>query len=242
MQRVYVPNRDEIVKEIQRVAKQLGRTPGRKVFERESGIRESEWYGVIWRSWNDAVSEAGLNPNEKQSSLEPEFLLAQYSEAVRHFDRIPANVDLRMYTRYNQGFPNERTLRRHFGNKKGLLEALAKFVRSNEDYADLIELIPESEDSSEPASESRRLPEGYVYLLKSGKHYKIGRSDELERRVKQIAVNLPEAVTLEHAIRTDDPPGIEAYWHRRFAEKRANGEWFKLSAADLRAFKRRTFQ
>lgn len=237
-----MPTKEHILDEMQRVAKMIGRAPGRAVFEKETGIRMSEWHGVYWRAWSDATEEAGLKPNKKQSKLSSNDVLVKYAQAVRHFGRIPAAIDIRMYSRENAEFPGHSTFSNHFGNKDGMVRALAEFVRKEKNYADLIDLVPLPDEQEPEPGKTSAIAEGYVYLLKSGDHYKIGRSDELERRVKQIAVNLPEAVTLEHAIRTDDPPGIEAYWHRRFADRRANGEWFKLNVADIRAFKRRKYQ
>ena len=234
-----MPTREYIVNEIRRLTDKNGSPPGRKVFENETGIRMPEWYGVHWRSWSDALREAGYQPNKKQGRFSSDDVLRKYAEAVRHFGRIPAEIDIRMYSRERADFPVHTTFANHFGNKAGLVAAFSDWVRRNDDFADLVKLLPapiEEEDSTTTAVE------GLVYLLKSGGHYKVGRSDEIERRVKQISVALPEEVTLVHTIRTDDPPGIEAYWHRRIADKRANGEWFRLDAADVRAFKRRKFQ
>jgi hypothetical protein len=56
-----------------------------------------------------------------------------------------------------------------------------------------------------------------------------------------LRIQLPVREELVHAIETDDPSGIEAYWHQRFKPRRANGEWFRLDPSDVTAFKRRSY-
>jgi hypothetical protein len=81
---------------------------------------------------------------------------------------------------------------------------------------------------------------GYVYFVKHGSRseYKIGKTMNPLRREGEIRLQLPELLKPIHYIETDDPTGVETYWHDRFRSKQKEGEWFALSADDVRAFKK----
>jgi hypothetical protein len=233
--------RGKILSEIRRLAKENGgQPPGARLFEQQTGIKEGAWRGVHWPRWSDAVAEAGFAPNEPLAKLDENFLLTKLAEAYMALGKVPANMELRIYRRSHSDFPY-RAITRHFGSTANMQRRLSEWASANAEYTDvaamLTERVPALEGESKPAKD------GFVYLIQWGVNYKIGRGDQLERRVKQVRTGLPDSGKLVHSIRTDDPPGIEAYWHRRFADKRAeNGEWFKLTRTDVAVFKRRKFQ
>lgn len=235
--------KDHILGEIRRIAAETGKPPGVAAFESATGIRQHEWRGLYWARWGDAVAEAGLERNDWTERLDPDTLLEALAVVVRQFGRVPTNAELVMYRRDHPEGPNPKTLRHHFGGEGGPTDRLREWVGSRDDFADVADILgPARPRPTKKAPKAAGAGDGCVYLIRSGTHFKIGHTDNFERRVKQITVALPEPVKPEHLIRTDDPAGIEAYWHRRFADKRANGEWFKLTPADVAAFKRRTFQ
>lgn len=80
-------------------------------------------------------------------------------------------------------------------------------------------------------------------MMRSGRRYKIGHTNSPTRRHREVRLDLPDPTNLVHSIETDDPTGIEAYWHRRFEAKRIRDtEFFTLDATDVAAFKRRKSQ
>lgn len=233
----------KMLEDIRRLAVELGgRTPSIREFEESTGVREAAWRGVHWATWGEAVAEAGLTPSllARERRIDDDILLEHLAKACRQHGRVPTVAQLRMQRRADPGFPYVKTFDRRFGGFSGLGSRIRAWAAKHEDYRDVAELLGGSAPGDDAIGPVRA--DGSVYLLRSGDFFKVGRSDELERRVKEIRVALPDAATLVHAIQTDDPSGIEAYWHHRFAEKRANGEWFKLNRADVAAFKRRRFQ
>lgn len=80
-------------------------------------------------------------------------------------------------------------------------------------------------------------PDGFVYVLRAGPYFKIGRTVDLDTRVKQLKIQLPFAADLEHSIECQAHEESEKYWHERFQGLRVNGEWFALTPEALEEIK-----
>ena len=235
--------REQIIEEIKRLAEENGgRVPGQELFENRTGIRRHEWEGKIWVRWSNALIEAGFAPNEFGKKIDRSAAFEAFAIFIRELQRVPVKPEFELRRRKDPSFPSYRSVVEQYESKAHFILALRNWAESDERFADIVALLPAVAPQSETTPQRTAAKEGHVYLIKSGAHYKVGRGEELEKRVKQIRTALPDASSLEHSIRTDDPAGIEAYWHRRFADRRANGEWFKLTLQDIAAFKRRKYQ
>ena len=234
-------DKQHILDEIRRTAKD-GVPLGRERFFKATGIRESDWKGKFWIRWNDAIKEAGFQPNEWQGAYDDEILLEKLINLIRELGHFPIAAELRMKERNDSDFPSDSTFRR-IGNKQELIDRVRAYCSTHPGHDDVLAFLPTIGIEPTEQSDNGRSPEvfGFVYLMKSGRYYKIGHTNAVGRRERELAIQLPDKASTLHSIKTDDPQGIEDYWHRRFDTKRKNGEWFELDASDVKAFRRRTF-
>jgi len=234
-----------ILDEIRRTAETNGGKPlGRQRFYAETGIKETDWSGKYWARWSDALQEAGYSPNQFQSAYNEEFLLEKFAAFIQELGHFPVHAELKLKARQAPKFPSHNTFAR-FGGKAKLAARLIAFCQEHEGYEDVAAICAPISQNSEPEETSNATERleafGSVYLLKFGRYYKIGRTNSVGRRERELAIQLPERAVLVHSIKTDDPAGIESYWHQRFGDRRKNGEWFELSANDVSTFRRRKF-
>ena len=235
--------RVSILSEIRRTAEANGGVPlGKLRFESETGIKESDWSGRYWARWGDALREAGFEPNVMQGPYDELDLLQEVVGVVADLGKWPTTAELKLYARQHPGFPSHNTIRR-LGSRADqarlVIDRQSDLALSDDVLAicqHVVEQVKKEPPAERPAHSG---PNGFVYLLKSGRYFKIGHSNDPGRRAYEVRLQMPEKVTFIHEIETDDPRGIEAYWHRRFAERRQNGEWFVLDRSDIAAFRSR---
>lgn len=78
----------------------------------------------------------------------------------------------------------------------------------------------------------RTMPSGYVYILQAENGcYKIGRTNNMEKRIKAIRRDYPLNITVLHYFPCKDMISTETALHRRFADNRLQGDWFRLDAS-----------
>jgi hypothetical protein len=240
-------NKQHILDEIRRTAKENGEQPlGAQRFFKATGIKQSDWFGKYWETFGDAQEEAGFKRNQMQAAHDETLLLDSFINLMRERKRFPTNAILRMKARSDTAFPSHNTFARLGATKQQRIDTIRSYCKGRAGFEDIMAICDALAPTAE-STESRNDSEsqesfGFVYLMRSGRYYKIGRTNHVGGRERDLGILLPEKLITVHSIRTDDPVRIEAYWHARFAAQRQhNSEWFDLSVADVKAFKRRKF-
>jgi hypothetical protein len=243
--------RDQIIAEIKRTADANGGLPpGERRFFKETGLTLRVMQRAGFSNYGEAREGAGyprgLFGSSKYSDDE---IFAQLSQLTREKERFPTQGELRVAGYTISGWPSDSTYARV--KKRGPLPTqLSAWCQTRPEYADVLRILESTQAAPVKPTEKRgdrdRVVKGYVYLMRygaSGKEYKIGCTDNVDRRHSQIDMMSPQDVRKVWIIDTDDPRGIEKYWLERFADKRVKTkEIFRLSADDVAAFKRRRYQ
>jgi hypothetical protein len=104
---------------------------------------------------------------------------------------------------------------------------------------------PESRSTQRPAPSQTKNVErpGYIYLIhgEGTPWYKIGLSKSPEVRRAQLGTKGPFHYNLLHSFAVDDMDTAERIMHSHFANKAAEGEWFRLDANDIALIQRLSY-
>lgn len=232
-------SKQDIIKAIQNTAQENGGRPlGRERFEKETGIKIYDWM-KFWAKFGDVQKEAGFKPNILTVAYDLDYILGKWTNLIKELGRFPTSGDLMVKNHSDPNFPSKGAMLK-LGNKQEIVQGVLDYAQRNNltDVASVCEQAIKISETKINENTNEKLNIGAVYLFRHGKYYKIGKTYDTVRRGNELRIQLPENLDLIHEIKTDDPSGIEAYWHRRFETKRMNGEWFDLTSADLKAFKR----
>lgn len=243
-------SRTQIIEAIRKIAARDGKPPGQKRFATLTKTGVTAWNGVFWARWSDALREAGFEPNTVIIRYSDEELLESYAQLALKLGRIPVAAEMDIERANGGDIPDWCTLTRRFGLRQGVMRRLKTYCESRAHLAPVAALCatyvrrnllaPDGfrAPKREPGkSESPENGPGFVYLVKCAEKYKIGRTDCIKRRCRELAQSIPFPVELIHSARVHDCRAMERFWHRRFKSKNVGGEWFELDDADVAVFK-----
>jgi hypothetical protein len=111
-----------------------------------------------------------------------------------------------------------------------------RFLEEASEEKENISRKGEKENISRKGEKENISRKGFVYLIKCGELYKIGKTTNLERRIKEFAVGNPYPLILVTSRYSLDIDSLERSFHIYYRKKRIKGEWFELNAEEVLFF------
>jgi hypothetical protein len=147
--------------------------------------------GALRRS----AARGGLYAKRENYGYDKHEVLARLALLARTIGRIPALSDMAVARAKDTNFPSPDAIMSNLGNKAERLRNLREYCEIKGTFEDILQLcnaISEPIKRVEESATRTGLDDGFVYLLKSGRYYKIGRTNSVGRREREIALQLPQ--------------------------------------------------
>jgi len=104
-------------------------------------------------------------------------------------------------------------------------------------FEDLVEQWARRANVSNWQQQAKKVQHRCVYVLECKGVYKIGKTGDLNKRMKALQTANPFGMQVAHVIFTEDHHKVEQALHLIFSNSREANEWFNLSIRDLAAMK-----
>lgn len=241
-------SKEEILKKIKEWSKENdGKTPGEKVFYEYADFNVYQLHKLGWANYGELVDEAELIPNTfDNTQYSYEQICDLFISAMREKNQWPSRGYLDVKHLNDSSYPSSATFYKKLGLTGDLAQSILDYIGDKDDYDDVknicLPVIEKYAVSDKSDEAGKTVEEVYMYKYKNqSQPIKVGRSKDVERRGEEIVIGAHDKAVLIHSIKTDDPSGVENYWHRRFRKsgrEEYNNEWFRLKPEDVKAFKR----
>jgi hypothetical protein len=129
---------ESVLAAIKDVAAELGHTPTQREFQAHTGTPESQ-VQKFFAGWREAVSRAGLEPNNQNVRIDDAVLLRNWGTLVRELGRVPTLWDYR-----RRWGDSQKAFSRRYGNWSKVPAAFLTFADNNPEWADVLDLLQSS--------------------------------------------------------------------------------------------------
>ncbi len=229
-----MPAKDEVPSEIRRVAQERDGQRGLTSFLKAAGIPKTQILTDAWPATTDySRHRTGEN-----------LVLEAVARLIQRLKKWPTENELSLERQRDRSFPSLNVVRRL--RKSGQLpRMLVAYCANRPELGDAVKIAAHQDTfAARGVAATGHVPaRGHVYMIRAGRYYKIDHTVPPRHRHREVRSDLVEAKNLVHAIETDDPRGIAAYWRRRFESKQVdNTGLFALDESDVAAFRLRRYQ